>query len=183
MQIAIAYRKLFLLESALRLFAGKIGDTPASVLALSVFASQIHLSQRERPWHGVKVYGSSAKLAVSPEALPLGELSPQVTERARTVKCANTVPSCDPTREKGTPERPQTLRCSEIIKHCRASGISFCAQRKHHCISTSLPQALRLTAHPGCGYTRPWKHNGRGYARPSDGWWKARWGRTAPPTG
>ena len=28
-----------------------------SVLALSVFASQIHLSQRERPWHSGKVSG------------------------------------------------------------------------------------------------------------------------------
>ena len=39
--------------------------------------------QRERPWHGGKVSGLRAKCAVSPEAPPLGELSPQVTERAR----------------------------------------------------------------------------------------------------
>ena len=46
-----------------------------SVLALSVFALQIHLSQRERPWHSGTVSGLPAKLAVSPEALPLGELA------------------------------------------------------------------------------------------------------------
>ena len=42
--------------------------------ALSVLASLGHLSQRERqaPW-------------LSPLALPLGELSPKVTERARAV--------------------------------------------------------------------------------------------------
>ena len=62
------------------------GSSWASVLALSVFASQIHLSQRERPWHNGKVSDQSAKLTVSPEALPLGELSPQVTERARTLQ-------------------------------------------------------------------------------------------------
>ena len=44
-------------------------------LALSVFASQIHLSQRERPWHSGKVSGQRIKFPVSPEALPLGELA------------------------------------------------------------------------------------------------------------
>ena len=34
--------------------------------------------QRERPWHRGKVSGSPAKLAVSPEALPLGELASPV---------------------------------------------------------------------------------------------------------
>ncbi|RAW56030.1 hypothetical protein C4N24_12250 [Faecalibacterium prausnitzii] len=32
-----------------------------SVLALSVIAARCHLSQRERPWHGGKVSGLSAK--------------------------------------------------------------------------------------------------------------------------
>ena len=41
------------------------------------------LSQRESPWHSGKVIGQIAKSPVSPVALPLGELSPQVTERAR----------------------------------------------------------------------------------------------------
>ena len=40
-------------------------------LALSVIASQCHLSQRERLWHPAR-----------PKAPPLGELSPKVTERA-----------------------------------------------------------------------------------------------------
>ena len=42
-----------------------------SILALSVIASQCHLSHRERLWHPAK-----------PKAPPLGELSPKVTERA-----------------------------------------------------------------------------------------------------
>ena len=46
-----------------------------SVLALSVFATQIHLSQRERPWHDGKVSGRSIECVVSPVALPLGELA------------------------------------------------------------------------------------------------------------
>ena len=43
--------------------------------ALSVFASQIQLSQRESPWHSGTVTGSSAKCAVSPEAPSQRELS------------------------------------------------------------------------------------------------------------
>ena len=34
--------------------------------------------QRERPWHSGTVSGSPAKLAVTPEALPLGELASPV---------------------------------------------------------------------------------------------------------
>ena len=60
-----------------------------SVLALSVFALQIHLSQRERPWHSGKVSGLPAKLAVSPEALPSGELA---RERLRGRSAAGKYP-------------------------------------------------------------------------------------------
>ena len=107
-----------------------------SILALSVFASQIHLSQRERPWHGGKVSGQIAKCVVSPEALPLRKDFPRsggrcraatkggiwqsrqaLTERASPLKlCAAAVPLYDPSRENGIPERPQTLRYSETIK-------------------------------------------------------------------
>ena len=58
-------------------------------LALSVIAARCHLSQRERPWHSGKVTERIAKSPVSPEALPLGELSPQVTERARTLAASS----------------------------------------------------------------------------------------------
>ena len=57
---------------------------PGSWPALSVKPYRAcQLSQRESPWHDGKVSGQTAKLAVSPEPLPLGEVSPQVTERAR----------------------------------------------------------------------------------------------------
>jgi hypothetical protein len=61
-------------------------------LALSVFASQIHLSQRERPWHNGKVSGFARGSPFEERLPPLrgkmsrsdkrGNLSPQVTERA-----------------------------------------------------------------------------------------------------
>ena len=59
-------------------------------------------------------------------ALPLGELSPQVTERASLLPpqrrafaesgAANAVSLHDPSRENGIAERPQALRYPEIIK-------------------------------------------------------------------
>ena len=66
-------------------------------LALSVFASQIHLSQRERPWHNGKVSGFARGSPFEERLPPLrGKMSPQVTkggvwicgaktERARTL--------------------------------------------------------------------------------------------------
>ena len=49
---------------------------PANVLALSVKPYRAcQLSQRESPWHSGKVTGLSAKWAVSPEPLPLGEVA------------------------------------------------------------------------------------------------------------
>ena len=62
------------------------GVVEVSGLALSVFASQIQLSQRESPWHGGKLPDKSTKWMVSPEPLPLGEVSPKVTERARPLR-------------------------------------------------------------------------------------------------
>ena len=60
---------------------------PGSWLALSVKPCRAcQLSQRESPWHNGKVSGQTAKLAVSPEPLPLGEVSPQVTERVHAVR-------------------------------------------------------------------------------------------------
>ena len=41
----------------------------------------------------------------------------------------------------------------------------------------------RFIAHRGSGCTPPWKRNGRGCARPSDGWWTGPWERTGLPTG
>ena len=60
---------------------------PGSWLALSVKPYRAcQLSQRESLWHNGKVSGQTAKLAVSPEPLPLGEVSPQVTERVHAVR-------------------------------------------------------------------------------------------------
>ena len=60
---------------------------PGSWPALSVKPYRAcQLSQRESPWHDGKVSGQTAKLAVSPEPLPLGEVSPQVTERVHAVR-------------------------------------------------------------------------------------------------
>ena len=60
---------------------------PGSWLALSVKPCRAcQLSQRESPWHNGKVSGQAAQLAVSPEPLPLGEVSPQVTERVHAVR-------------------------------------------------------------------------------------------------
>ena len=60
---------------------------PGSWLALSVKPCRAcQLSQRESPWHDGKVSGQTAKPPVSPEPLPLGEVSPQVTERVHAVR-------------------------------------------------------------------------------------------------
>ena len=60
---------------------------PGSWLVLSVKPCRAcQLSQRESPWHNGKVAGQTTKLAVSPEPLPLGEVSPQVTERVHAVR-------------------------------------------------------------------------------------------------
>ena len=68
-----------------------------SILALSVKPCRAcQLSQGESPWHSGIVSGSSAEFVVSPEPLPLGEVSPQVTERV-------------PSREKVDRENPQSF--------------------------------------------------------------------------
>ena len=60
---------------------------PGSWLALSVKPYRAcQLSQRESPWHDGKVSGQTTKLAGAPEPLPLGEVSPQVTERVHAVR-------------------------------------------------------------------------------------------------
>ena len=45
--------------------------------------TQCHLSQRERLWRNRTLCSSTGNYTVMPRALPLGELSPKVTERAR----------------------------------------------------------------------------------------------------
>ena len=71
-------------------FGSRINDlecAAGSWLALSVKSYRAcQLSQRESPWHNGKVSGQTAQLAVSPEPLPLGEVSPQVTERVHAVR-------------------------------------------------------------------------------------------------
>ena len=60
----------------------------------SVIAARCHLPHGGRHWQYTKASGQTAKLTVSPEPLPLGEVSPQVTERV-------------PSREKVDRENPQ----------------------------------------------------------------------------
>ena len=78
-----------------------------------------------------------------PRALPLGELSPQVTERARTVKFASAVAGHDPTREKAILENPQIFQNCKIkimipLTMRRAKRSAF----KSSCFQTKTP-ALR----------------------------------------
>ena len=71
-------------------FGSRINDlecAAGSWLALSVKPYRAcQLSQRESPWHDGKVSGQTTKLAGAPEPLPLGEVSPQVTERVHAVR-------------------------------------------------------------------------------------------------
>ena len=50
-----------------------------------------HLSQRERLWRNRTLCSSTGNYTAMPRALPLGELSPKVTERARTFSRRATV--------------------------------------------------------------------------------------------
>ena len=52
----------------------------------SVIAARCHLPHGGRHWQYTKASGQTTKLAVSPEPLPLGEVSPQVTERVHAVR-------------------------------------------------------------------------------------------------
>ena len=55
---------------------------------------------------------------------------------------ANTVPLCVPTREKGTPERPQTLRCPENSNHSSTEN----GQSSAEAIQNGPPAAAGVTA-------------------------------------
>ena len=60
---------------------------PGSWLVLSVKPCRAcHLPHGGRHWQYTKASGQTAKLTVSPEPLPLGEVSPQVTERVHAVR-------------------------------------------------------------------------------------------------
>ena len=86
--------------------------------------TQCHLSQRERLWRNRTLCSSTGNYAAMPRALPLGELSPKVTERARALPAARLFPQetsaaaavClyDPTREKGVQKRPQAFLYPKI---------------------------------------------------------------------
>ena len=70
-----------------------------------------------------------------------------------------------------------------LIKIILPLNMARAKRKPFKIVRPALPQALRLTARRGSGCTPPWKRNGRGCARPSDGWWKGLWERTGPPTG
>ena len=83
-----------------------------------------HLSQRERLWRNRTLCSSTGNYTAMPRALPLGELSPKVTERARALPAARLFPQetsaaaavClyDPSREKGVQKRPQAFLYPKI---------------------------------------------------------------------
>ena len=60
-----------------KMFSFSAGSPSPSLL------TQCHLSQRERLWRNRTLCSSTGNYTAMPRALPLGELSPQVTERAR----------------------------------------------------------------------------------------------------
>ena len=80
------------------LFEGTVARSAAEgviqVRTPSVIAARCHLPHGGRHWQYTKASGQTAKPSVSPEPLPLGEVSPQVTERV-------------PSREKVARENPQ----------------------------------------------------------------------------
>ena len=57
--------------------------------------TQCHLSQRERLWRNRTLCSSTGNYTAMPRALPLGELSPKVTERARMLP-AERIPNRPP---------------------------------------------------------------------------------------
>ena len=132
------------------------------------------------------VSGSSAKCAVSPEPLPLGEVDANAVSRRRGLArspqrgCFRRKPALQMSLSSTTP--PVKMQCRTAR---RLPGIAL--------IKIILPLVMRranaerilnrFTAHPGSGCTPPWKRNGRGCARPSGGWWTGPWERTGPPTG
>ena len=56
---------------------------PAASSPSPSLLTQCHLSQRERLWRNRTLCSSTGNYTAMPRALPLGELSPKVTERAR----------------------------------------------------------------------------------------------------
>ena len=97
---------------------------PAASSPSPSLLTQCHLSQRERLWRNRTLCSSTGNYAAMPRALPLGELSPKVTERARALPAARLFPQetsaaaavClyDPTREKGVQKRPQAFLYPKI---------------------------------------------------------------------
>ena len=72
------------------LFEGAVARSAAEgviwVRTPSVIAARCHLPHGGRHWQYTKASGQTAKLTVSPEPLPVGEVSPQVTERVHAVR-------------------------------------------------------------------------------------------------
>ena len=72
------------------LFEGTVARSAAEgviqVRTPSVIAARCHLPHGGRHWQYTKASGQTAKPSVSPEPLPLGEVSPQVTERVHAVR-------------------------------------------------------------------------------------------------
>ena len=135
--------------------------------------------------------GSPRKVHLFAKASPFGRGGCERSELGRS-------PQRGCFRRKPALQMPLSSTTLPVKMQCRTarrlSGIALIkiilplnmarAKRKpFKIVRPALPQALRLTARRGWHCTPPWKRNGRGCARPSDGWWKGLWARTGPPTG
>ena len=163
------------------------------LFSLAGSPSQAHIRSPAPPkWEPLAVH---AKFISLPRPLPLGEVDANAVSRRRGLGRS---PQRGCFRRKPALQMPLFSTTLPVKKQCRTarrlSGIALIkiilplnmarAKRKpFKIVRPALPQALRLTAHRGSGYTPPWKRNGRGCARPSDGWWTGPWERTGLPTG
>ena len=121
-----------------------------------------------------------------PRPLPLGEVDANAVSRQRGLGRS---PQRGCFRRKPALQMPLSSTTLPVKMQCRTArrlpGIAL--------IKIILPLFMRkanaerilnrFTGRRGSGCTPPWKRNGRGCARPSDGWWKGLWARTVPPTG
>ena len=168
------------------------GVFPANIRALSVSSLALSVTCGDSsPKGGAlgsprNVSSSSAKCAVSPEPLPLGEVDANAVSRRRGLARS---PQRGCFRRKPALQMPLSSTTLLVKMQCRTArrlpGIAL--------IKIILPLFMRranaerilnrFTGRRGSGCTPPWKRNGRGCARPSDGWWTGPWAHTGPPTG
>ena len=147
------------------------------------------LSQRESPWHDGKASGQTAKLTVSPEPLPLAEVSPQVTERVHAVRNSpshlallDASPLGDGALDMAgkLPDKLQSFRHARgSLSEGAGKTVRFCLREFVPCSTWNNFTVRRrwLGCAPYIRYTRPSPPGGQWRAhhyRSSDGW-HGRW--------